>query len=1190
MVFGVESVTQRLIDGKIEYDAGSLKLSDYKIELSIRKGETVKGSFQITSRGGNPVRGTVRASLLRMQCLKTEFEGTQAQIVYRFSGAGMEEGDIQKGEFWIVSSAGEYTIPFVVTVARDVLTSLLGPVKNLFHFANLAKTNWDEAVSLFYRDDFVSLFHGTDSRYLNTYLGLSGMRGNQQNVDEFLIEINKKQPIEYIPMETMIHMEEPEDTAQGRITITRNGWGYTALAIETDGDFLSVEKKVLTDDDFLGNICNTGFLVDRAGLHAGINFGFVRLFNASVDIRIEIRVMSVRRRGMVFSGKKEMGRLTVSLMNYYADFRTKKLSSNVWIRESKKIVERMNELEEKNIPARLFKAQLLITEERLNEAKWILDRVEQDLTYGRRLPEHWCYYLYLTSLVRRSEVYVDEVTAQVEQIYAEHPDNWRIAWLLLYLREEFSKSPYRKWLFLENQFYENCKSPVLYMEALAILNANPTMLGKLSEFELQVLNYAAKKNVLKKDVILQLQNIAPKIRQYSERVFFILQKSYETTKDDETLQVLLSFLIKGGCFGERYLSWYALGVERELRVTRLYEYYMLSLPGDFEEPLPKMVMMYFAYHSELDYQGKSILYANVYRYRDKYPEITFTYRQFIERFLVEQIGMGHINKQLAYLYSELVTPAMLNADNAPNFITLLFSHLITVKDSACRKIVLIYDRLKEEHIFPVIDGKAVVPVYDSAYQILLQDEHGNRRVSGEPYRIEKLMIPGKFIKEIGGMVTGHLGLDLYLCEGGRGGVVITSKNAECYKRLWESEQVRDEFKREIRFRLAQYLYDNDRISECDVMMQSLAPEKMGMRERSAFLRLMILRGMHDKAYQWLCTFGMEQVDVSVAVRLISRLIARSEFKRDEKLVSLAFRTFEGGKYDENILRYLAAYYEGTTKHLRDIWKAAKDFDLDTGSLCERILLQILFSGYYIGEKNELFYHYVKNGARKQVELAYLTVSAYDYFVRGNVVDEKLFSYFTRLFYRGEELHDVCRLAYLKFYAESVPAAGEEVLQLAARFLEYFMSKGICFPFFADYAQAAGCVARLADETMIEYRTAPGRRVSLHYVMQTEDAEGTYVTEPMTDMYEGIHVKSLVLFFGETLQYYITEETAEGEQLTESATISKNDMSAANSGTRYSDVNDLVIAGTLQDYSGFHKMAAAYEEKSFLSERLFSPQV
>lgn len=1185
----MESVTQRLIDGKIEYDAGSLVLSDYKIELSIQKGETVEGSFQITSRGGNPVRGTVRSSLLRMQCKKAEFEGTQTRIVYRFSGVGMDEGDIQKGEFSIVSSAGEYTIPFVVSVAHSVLTSLLGPVKNLFHFANLAKTNWDEAVALFYRDDFLSLFNGADSRYLNTYLGLSGMKGNQQNVDEFLIEINKKQPVEYIPMETLIRMEEPEDISQGRITITRNGWGYTALAIETDGDFLSVEKKVLTDDDFLGNICNTGFLVDSAGLHEGNNFGYVRLFNAAVDIRIEILVTAAKRRGVVFSGKKEMRRLTVSLMDYYAAFRTKKLSSGVWIRESKKIVDRMNELEERSVPARLFKAQLLITEDRTNEAKWILERVEQDLTYGKRAPEHWCYYLYLTSLIRRSEVYVDEVTSEVEQIYAQHPENWRIAWLLLYLREEFSKSPYKKWLFLENQFHENCRSPVLYMEALALLNANPTMLGKLSEFELQVLNYAAKKDVLKKDVVLQLQNLAPKVKQYSDRMFFILQKSYKTTKNDETLQVLLSFLIKGGMFGERYFSWYALGIERELRVTRLYEYYMLSLPGDFEGELPKMVMMYFAYHSELDYQGKSMLYANIYRNRAKYPEIAVTYRRLIERFLIEQIGMGHINKQLAYLYSELVTPAMLNEENAPQFITLLFSHLITVRDDKCRQIVLIYDRLKGEHVYPVTDRKAVVPIYDSSCQILLQDENGNRRVSGELYRIEKLMIPGRFIKELGGLVRSHLGMDLYLCESGRGGVVITAKNVECYKRLWESGYVKEEFKRELRLRLAQFLYDNDRIEECDAVIHSVAPEDMGTRERSAFLRLMILRTMYDRAYQWLCTFGMEQVDAAVAVRLLGRMIVRTEFKRDEKLISLAFSTFEGGKYDENILRYLAAYYEGTTKHLRDIWKAARDFELDVNSLCERILLQILFSGYYIGEKDELFYSYVKNGAGKQVELAYLTVCAYDFFVRGNVVDEKLFSYFTRLFYRGEELHDVCRLAYLKFYADSVSSAGEEVVQLAGRFLEYFMSKGIRFPFFADYAQAVSCAARCADETMIEYRTVPGRRVLLHYVMQTEGGDGAYVTEPMTDMYEGIHIKSLVLFFGETLQYYITEETAEGEQLTESATISKNDMSAGSGGTRYTDINDLVIAGTLQDYSGFHKMYAAYEEKSFLTAKLFSAQ-
>lgn len=1181
----VESVTQRLIDGKIEYDAGSLELSSYKIEISIPKGGTAKGSFRLSSHNGNRVSGTVRSSSVRMQCRTPEFDGTQAEISYVFSGLGMEEGDIEKGEFCVVSSAGEYQIPFVVTVAHSVLSSLLGPVRNLFHFANLAKTNWEEAVTLFYHPDFTSLFYGSDRRYLNAYQGLSRTHGNEQNVDEFLVEISKKEPIRYVPMEEHIRLEDPEGVSQGRITVTRSGWGYTALAVETDGEFLSVEKKVLTDDDFLGNICNFGFLVDGAKLHAGNNYGYVRLYNTRMELKIEIVAARPQRRSLALSAQRQMRRLTVSLMDCYAAFRMKKLSANVWIRESGKIVEQMNGLDAKSIPARLFQAQLLITQERVNEARELLAHVEADLGYGRRRPEYWCYYLYLTSLIRRGDIYVDEVAKEVEQIYEQNPENWRIAWLILYLREEFSRSPYKKWLFLEHQFYESCVSPVLYLEALAILNANPTMLAKLSEFEIQVLNYAAKKDMLKRDVILQLQNLAWKLKDYSDRMFFILEKSYEATKDDEVLKLLCGFLIKGGKAGARYLPWYALGVERELKVTRLYEYYMLSLPEDFEGELPKMVMMYFAYHSDLDYRRKGMLYANVYRSREKHPEIGLAYRKPMELFVLDQIDRGHIDKNLAYLYRELVTPAMLKADRLVRFIPLLFSHLITVREESCRQVVLIYDRLKEESVYPLAGKRAVVPIYDSAYRILLQDESGNRRVAGEPYTIEKLMLPGRFVKEPGIQMQNHLGIDLYMC-GGSGDIVVTDKNAECYQRLFRSGRVTERFKREIRLKLAEYLYANDRIEEVDAVIGAVRPEDMGVKERAAFVRLMVLRMMDERAYQWLCTFGMEQTDPGIAVRLISRLLVKRELKKDGQLLTLAFHVFRRGKYDENILRYLAAYYEGTTKELRDIWKAAKEFGLDVSGLCERILRQILFSGYYIGERNEMFYAYVKNGAGRQVELAYLTVCAYDYFVRGHVVDEKLFSYFTRLFYRGEELHDVCRLAYLKFYSDSIASAGEEVLQLVRRFLEYFIRKDMFFPFFAEYARTAECAAGFADNTMIEYHTAPGRKVLLHYVLQTGTEGGEYVTERMTDMYEGIYVKAFVLFFGETLQYYITEEYEDGEQLTESATISKSDIGMERGSTRYTDINDLMIAGTLQDYSGFQKMYAAYEEKRFLAEKLF----
>ena len=283
----MEAITRSLMEGKFEYEAKTLDISSRKIELSVRKGDSVQGSFCISSHNGKKVKGTVTSSGMRMNCLTTKFEGEKTDIFYSFSGVGMEEGDIHKGYFYIISDAGEYSIPYMVNVETGILESSLGPVKNLFHFANLAKSNWNEAVSLFYHPDFVNVFHGSDARYLSSYRGLSRTRGNEQNVDEFLIEINKKQKIEYLRMEDHIRIEEPVDVVEGRITVTRNGWGYTALAVETDGDFLFVEKKVLTDDDFLGNICNFAFQVDSSKLHAGNNYGFVRLYNGSTSIQIK---------------------------------------------------------------------------------------------------------------------------------------------------------------------------------------------------------------------------------------------------------------------------------------------------------------------------------------------------------------------------------------------------------------------------------------------------------------------------------------------------------------------------------------------------------------------------------------------------------------------------------------------------------------------------------------------------------------------------------------------------------------------------------------------------------------------------------------------------------------------------------------------------------------------------------------
>lgn len=59
------------------------------------------------------------------------------------------------------------------------------------------------------------------------------------------------------------------------------------------------------------------------------------------------------------------------------------------------------------------------------------------------------------------------------------------------------------------------------------------------------------------------------------------------------LQEVCSLLIKGSKTGPDAFTWYQMGVESHLRITNLYEYYMVSVDLDAVLELPKVILMYF---------------------------------------------------------------------------------------------------------------------------------------------------------------------------------------------------------------------------------------------------------------------------------------------------------------------------------------------------------------------------------------------------------------------------------------------------------------------------------------------------------------------------------------------------------------------------------------------------------------------
>ncbi len=1182
----MQDAVQRILEGKFNNDVRSLEFSSPVIELKLRENEQYEGSFTVLGPKDQVTEGTVSSSRLKMKCLTSHFSGQEEEIGYCFDASGMTEGDQLKGEFRIISNQGEYYVPYTVTIIEETLASGLGDIKNLFHFANLARTNWDEAVNLFYSREFYRVFSGADRQYYSVYRGLAGGGRREQNVEEFLLEIKKKQRAEFLLEESEIRIDNPQGVIESRLVINRNGWGYSELFLEAEGDFLVLEKEIIRDEDFLGNCYRLPFYVSGDRLHAGKNYGSIRIYNPYVSLTAHIVVSNSPVTMKVTGIRRQKKHYVMELMQYYEAFRTKKISTSFWMKETETLLDALIDMDDHDAALKLFRVHLLLTQERYNEAEWTLKQTEEMMTEGFDPTLH-SYYLYLTTLLDRREDYIDEVAGQVERIFAQNDHSWRIAWLLLYLSEDYNKSPSKKWLVLEEQCKQGCSSPVIYIEAWNLLTANPTLLMRLESFELQVLTYAAKRELLIPDVITQIVYLAGKQKNYSDRLFAILRSCYEQMPGDEALQVICTLLIKGNRTDAGAFSWYEKAIERELRITRLYEYYMMSIDISEDRVIPKIVLMYFAFDSNLDGLHNAYLYACVHRNKGQYPELYESYREQIERFVVFRMMKGKSDQYLAYLYKNLITPVMVTPETAEGLVRALFVQRLTVQRKNIRRVILIYEKERWETVFPMTGQEAFIPIYGSDFRLLLEDAEGNRYCREEEYTLEKLLVPDQLAALAAPFVETNEHFDLWLCECGRKLAGISDENVEYMKRIAKSPLVVEELQQEIRMKLIRFYYDHDRMKELDDYLDELSPEQVENSCFAELIRIMVMRGMYEKAYQWIQLRGGEGIEAKIIVRLCSRLIALEGMEEEEVFTALSFMAFRAGKYDENLLNYLCRFFCGTSKEMRDVWKAAESFGLDSYDLSERILVQMLYTGAYVGEKIEIFRRYVSGGAKSSVEMAFLAQCSYDYFVRDKVTDSYVLEDMQRVIERQEEIPLVCKLAYTKYYAENKKLVNEAVSRWVIIFLREIMAQGKYFPYFQEYADNIVFMRQFADKTMVEYHTREGSHAVIHYLVEKEGQPGgEYEKEEMKDMFGGVCVKQFILFFGERLQYYITENEGEKEQLTESGTLSRNETGMEQKENRYNLVNDIATGRNLHDYSTMEKLLNEYFEQDYLVKEFF----
>ncbi|HJA92262.1 MAG TPA: hypothetical protein H9717_03975 [Candidatus Eisenbergiella merdipullorum] len=1203
-----------------EEKRGPLSLSGQRLELELNREEVREGFFEVSSGDEKPAAGYVLCMEERMECLTPSFSGMSESISWRFDSAGMREGDERSGRFVILSDCGEYELPFHVKIqgggplaspdgreTQAAENDREGESSGLFHFVRLARENWQEAEKLFYSSSFVKLLSGNDRKYRNLYKGLSRSPGNGQNLEEFLVSAGKKPPVEYfIPAKELVvnasGSRQNEEQLCEMFVIKQSGWGYTRLRVEAEGEFLSLEKSVLSEEDFLGNQCSLPVFVSPSRLHGGKNFGRLRLRTSCGTLRaqdgqetdcLEITVAVITERPSPSRNdgrRREWKRMTAELIKLYQELKMKRLNTVQWQARTAEVVERLHRLNDRAPEVKLYQAHLLITEERFEEAGRILKQTA--VTARADGAELYCYYLYLSSLYQRDERYTAKVAMNVEEAHRANRESWRIAWLQLYLSPALQRSASRKWLFLEDQFEHGAISPVLYLEAVQLLNFSPTLIMKLGAFERQVLHYGARCGIISPDLAGHLAYLAEKEKYFSRSLFDTLRLCYEKRPDASLLQAICSLLIKGNKAGPEWLEWYRLGVEQDLRVTRLYEYFMLSVDLEQETEIPRAALMYFAYQSNLDQDRCAYLYAYVQKHRDEFPELYQTYRGQMERFLLQQLYRGRMSRDLACLYQSVLEDGMLTKDNCRALAQVLFLQQLDCEGEDIRQAVVVHAKLRGEQTWPVENGRAYVEIYDRDYEIFLEDEEHNRYSAGRAHTLTRLMNPALCMKQIAPFSEGVLGCDLYFCEIRKGKINVTKNNASRLRYLAGRQEILPALARAVRMALLRYYYEHDNMEELDLLLQEMERPQTETPEVYETVGFLVLRSFYEKAYEWLAGLDLEKEPAEILLRLSSRLLESGQHEGEERLMAIACSAFFRGKYDSYILSWLAEHYEGSSGELLQIRKAADDFAVDTYRLTERLLIQLLFTGDDVMKRTGLLRRYVGEGGRTDLEEAFLHRASGLFLMEGEEMAPYVLRDIARVEAGGEALTDMCALAYLEYYSRHREERNEETDGMIRRLGERLINAGMKLPLFQEYADILDGAEMMLDKTMVVYKGSGEHPVSIHYRIERPSApeagHGPMRVMQMQHVYAGIYSAQFVLFAGESLQYYITETFSEmGDARLDEGEL-KAEENLLVKGTRYGLLNDVISHWLIGEKGESQELLEQYLMTEWMTDGLFEP--
>ena len=1114
---------EQLLNETFEYELPQLQLTGKGPEGEAEEGQTLSGTIGVVHPEGKKIRGFVYSSSPRLVFDVQDFYHARPVVHWQLDLTGLRGGESTEGTITFCTELGEKEVPYRVDLRRVPGTEKLPDLRDL---TELAMADYSAACEVFVSPAFGKSLEDAGYEDQTLWKALREDPVREHALEEFLIGTGRKEPIELSLEAESRKVEDPEGTVQEVLTITRSTWGWLELEISSDARFLRVEKHRTTTEDFIGSKWELRYIIDSNFLHAGRNWGRITIRSCYQTLTYEVCAQVSTAADLRSHRVRNM--MCRKAVRLYLDYRLGRIDLHQWTERTQSVIASYRRAGGEDIRADLLSVFALQAEGKRTASERELRRIEHTRDIMED-PEAQAGWMYLSTFFSRDQEYINQVRGRLRILQLENRSSWLIRWITLYVLEDEIGGDAGRLEAIIRQIGSGCASPVLLMEGVQTALRNPFLLHEWSPGVRLIVNYAVREGIADERLVLHSMNLIRRRGKFDPVTFRMLARCYEATRLDDVLAVWVQMAIIGEKKEEKYFSLYQTAVARDLKITGLYEYYMETMGEVRIEQMPQVIRRYFVMNDALDWRKKARIYRNLSDSAASIPQIFAQMQPQVEKFITDQIQMSRINEDLAVLITRYLTRPMITQQLARKLLRLLFTFEVDCRSPQMKRVVVADTRLSRLRTVPITDHRAMARIYSEQSRILLEDEEGHRYASTSLYLASHLLDDTNLLNICVQEAADDPGLVLFFALNPRTAQPITHQTLRFYLDAVRQAGVSEEYRRQIRTWLLDY-YDTHTSEETmEYFLRQIDTDIYVEIDRRKLLALLTQEGMYEKAWPVIEKYGTEGVDLNLLVRILSQTVLAKEYEEDRTLLGFCAALFEAGKVEEHILSYLLMYYDGPVRRMKELWRAGKEYELDTLNLEKKILSLIVFTREGSEDSEQIFLSYRRSLGSRRLSRAYVILRCYEYLVKGQPVQEVIFEDCLRDYEKGVRLPDVCALALLQ-YLSSVPERTKEQDSAAKDLLSFYDNRGIRFAFFQRFPLELRPALGIEDKVFCEAVADPANAVKLFYRIRKEEND-PFTEETMRDVFAGIRVREFVLFEGEELECYTQEILPDGKKIT-----------------------------------------------------------